>query len=1024
MGNINSKQHIRAPPDSTYEGTFYAPYLQSKSVSFFNPDQQKIQYHSHKSKTHTKCSKAILTTAHVRPSDLVSSTQVSSPGNTVSDLDYICDARAVTNLETASAFASNRRQTSNAVHQLEGDERTVNDSSSHSAESHSVQLPIIDYMHNANSSVTQPEDLRSVGSISVLATFSSGRQRIMVQFDSTNPELVKVVDMLFDRDTINVNAQTGVRFDSNDPELRKVVDIFFGFDPATTYFDRRPISIPVKLSLKRTQSVGAVSTISINGHGGGKLSIPAFFFDFRPTSHWEHSPRVYVLTHNLPERVDLQEIASDSRKRNPNEAYVLGSIDVAAFSQTSVATRVTTPRPGPTPTPSPVPPPNPTPASKPPIMTSAFDFVKISPSIFEILRMSMFDDFFSMGPVEPDLAQPIHVFKATFSCVQLALAGFFFDSSLRIRCSGCKEFDMSPIDAFLPWDLYSHRCRREWCNLLNTLCDEPRHGVNCFWTQQLRNARETGSTAGASGTSNDATSSQIDYRSALVLSLQEPAERTEFTRELVDRPVYSEELTNIHQIRNWIQYYRASPESATNSLSRLLSVTHEQLEKVKMLYLMPHNTEPLPSANTQPGQPPQRRPLTMDEAQAICKVVDFKRDPPRDPKQREAETMRFAMKRYVSFMSLELFSRTAAGRKFALYAAQSGFFLSSQTESAPQTTEYRVPSAFRDLRINCSFCLRTTRLKVSLENEPQVVFNYLHTRHDQRSPTCPMSLGAKADDVSFTVVQRSAIMLKIAELDDIPSASISLCLTPPGLFRRVRMNEAAVLSVPNTTHFDAKTEPDCIREAVSLPELIGSCEVATALTEDCEECNVDFIPERRPDQQIEVNSLWDVNSFLYDANDARLTKELHEETIVNPENYDLCTALVGDKKPVSADRANVMARVDTFFKRNLVVGYEAPEALWPHSRQTPESLANAGFYFAPDVWRSTIRDRVICFHCDEEAFAWTESDEPFVKHFQLNPLCPFLLRIRGCEWVGNTWSSQAASSIPYKMFKSSMSIAF
>ena len=248
-------------------------------------------------------------------------------------------------------------------------------------------------------------------------------------------------------------------------------------------------------------------------------------------------------------------------------------------------------------------------------------------------------------------------------------------------------------------------------------------------------------------------------------------------------------------------------------------------------------------------------------------------------------------------------------------------------------------------------------------------------------------------------------------------------MTPPGLFRRVRMNEAAVLSVPNTTHFDAKSEPDCIREAVSQPDLIGSCEAPTALNEDCEENNVDFVAERRPDQIAEVNSLWNVNSFLYDANDARLSKELHEETIVNPENYDLCTALIGDKKPVSADRANVMARLDTFFKRNLVVGYEAPEALWPHSRPTPESLANAGFYFAPDVSRSSIRDRVVCFHCGAEAFAWNESDDPLVKHVQIKPRCPFLLRCCGREWAMIQWSiSQAAFSLPYEMFKASMSV--
>ena len=37
-----------------------------------------------------------------------------------------------------------------------------------------------------------------------------------------------------------------------------------------------------------------------------------------------------------------------------------------------------------------------------------------------------------------------------------------------------------------------------------------------------------------------------------------------------------------------------------------------------------------------------------------------------------------------------------------------------------------------------------------------------------------MSLGAKADDVSFTAEQRSAILRKIAELDYISSASVSL----------------------------------------------------------------------------------------------------------------------------------------------------------------------------------------------------------------------------------------------------------
>ena len=247
-----------------------------------------------------------------------------------------------------------------------------------------------------------------------------------------------------------------------------------------------------------------------------------------------------------------------------------------------------------------------------------------------------------------------------------------------------------------------------------------------------------------------------------------------------------------------------------------------------MLYLMSHNSEALPSANTQTGQPPQLRPLTMDEMHAICKVVDFKCDLPREAKQHQAETMRFAMKSSYSFMSLELFSRLALGRKLALYAAESGFFLSFQTENTPQMTEYREQSAFRFLRINCS-CLRATRLKVSLENEPQFVFNQLHTCYNLGSLTWPMTLGTKAYDVSFTAERRNAILRKIGTLKNIPNMSLSLFLNFSYLFRRVWINEAAVLSVPSrTTHLDSMSEVDCIHKT-SKQELSDSCKVATVL---------------------------------------------------------------------------------------------------------------------------------------------------------------------------------------------------
>lgn len=228
--------------------------------------------------------------------------------------------------------------------------------------------------------------------------------------------------------------------------------------------------------------------------------------------------------------------SSDTTSRDQSENYQ-EPIDV---TENDTTRPLTLPEPTPNPsTPMPQPeniphlvPIHPPPPPKPPIVTEECDGVKTAPSVFELLRMSAFDKLFSMGPAHADLVQTVRVFKATFSSVALALSGFYIDSSLKIRCSGCRQFNMSPVDAFKPCDVYSQRCRREWCNLLNALCHERCHGSKCFWTQQLRIALETGNAAESANT-NDATSSQMDYRSTLVLPLQKPP------AESIHEPVYS-----------------------------------------------------------------------------------------------------------------------------------------------------------------------------------------------------------------------------------------------------------------------------------------------------------------------------------------------------------------------------------------------------------------------------------------------------------------------------------------------------
>lgn len=173
------------------------------------------------------------------------------------------------------------------------------------------------------------------------------------------------------------------------------------------------------------------------------------------------------------------------------------------------------------------------PVSKPTSMTHEFDFLKIPPSSFEILRVSMFDELFATGPNIPALEQPIHFFKIAFSSVALAPSGFFIDKRVEIRSSDFPEFSMSSADAFVPWDLYGspelpRQCRKEWRKMFTALlCDEPRlSGSNAYV-----------SLCNPSVSSNV---TRVDTRFA---------ERTESIHELVERRLYSDELISVSNLK-------------------------------------------------------------------------------------------------------------------------------------------------------------------------------------------------------------------------------------------------------------------------------------------------------------------------------------------------------------------------------------------------------------------------------------------------------------------------------------------
>ena len=64
-------------------------------------------------------------------------------------------------------------------------------------------------------------------------------------------------------------------------------------------------------------------------------------------------------------------------------------------------------------------------------------------------------------------------------------------------------------------------------------------------------------------------------------------------------------------------------------------------------------------------------------------------------------------------------------------------------------------------------------------------------------------------------------------------------------------------------------------------------------------------------------------------------------------------------------------------------------------RPTAQEMVNAGFYY------KKYGDRVCCFYCEGRSFQWKAYDNPWYEHAKWFPLCEYVLKKRGVEYVRN-----------------------
>lgn len=89
----------------------------------------------------------------------------------------------------------------------------------------------------------------------------------------------------------------------------------------------------------------------------------------------------------------------------------------------------------------------------------------------------------------------------------------------------------------------------------------------------------------------------------------------------------------------------------------------------------------------------------------------------------------------------------------------------------------------------------------------------------------------------------------------------------------------------------------------------------------------------------------------------------------------------------------MQARVDTFLRARRAKGSAkvSGSGKWPHPKHfkaTPDTLAEAGFYFNPSAQHN---DNVTCFMCGKELSDWDADDDPFEIHWAKCPTCPWAI---------------------------------
>lgn len=97
------------------------------------------------------------------------------------------------------------------------------------------------------------------------------------------------------------------------------------------------------------------------------------------------------------------------------------------------------------------------------------------------------------------------------------------------------------------------------------------------------------------------------------------------------------------------------------------------------------------------------------------------------------------------------------------------------------------------------------------------------------------------------------------------------------------------------------------------------------------------------------------------------------------------------RKPVAPQFKTFDSRLKTFFN-------------WKsHDIQTPEKLAEAGFYYIG------YEDKVLCFHCGGGLKNWEKAEEPWVEHARWFSKCYFVILEKGNDFVRNVLKKKAVS---------------